>query len=77
MDFGEIMNFWDKVKKCRHKNLSPDYAVPIYCQTPYCGGDEAHCLDCGVFISKCGCGYNNGMSGWPQKRWRKIEMATS
>jgi hypothetical protein len=63
--------FWEKVVKCEHKNLSPDYCEYVSCWTPYCGGWEEHCLDCGVFITKCGCGFNNGMSGWPEKRWRK------
>ena len=63
---------WKKVKKCKHTNLSPDYLGHIYCDTPYCEGSEYHCLDCGVFISKCGCGSNNGRSGWPNKRWNKL-----
>lgn len=63
--------FWNKVQKCDHKNLNPDYYEPVYCQTPYCEGYEEHCLDCGVFITKCQCGYCNGYSGWSEKRWRK------
>ena len=63
---------WNKVEKCKHKNLSPNYLDPIYCGTPYCEGDEVHCLDCGVFISTCGCGSWNGTSGWPNKRWNKL-----
>jgi len=62
--------FWDKVLKCKHENLDPNYYEYIGCPTPYCSGSEVHCLDCGVFISECGCGYNNGMSGWPHKRWQ-------
>ncbi len=65
------MKFWDKVDKCKHENLSPDYYEPIYCDTPYCGGDESHCLSCGVFIATCGCQSCNGLSGWPEKRWKK------
>jgi len=61
-------NFWDKVEKCSHENLS-DYHETVLCPTPYCSGYENHCLDCGVYISKCGCGFNNGLSGWPQSRW--------
>jgi len=68
-----MSKFWDKVEKCDHKNLSPDYIEPVYCGTPYCSGYEEHCLDCGVFITKCGCGFCNGMSGWPERRWRDIE----
>jgi len=63
--------FWDKVSKCKHKNLSPDYNVGGNCATPYCSWWEDYCLDCGVYITKCGCGFNNGMSGWPYKRWVK------
>jgi hypothetical protein len=62
---------WKKVKRCKHKNLSPDYLGHIYCDTPYCEGSEDHCLDCGVFISTCGCGSNNGMSGWPNVKWER------
>jgi hypothetical protein len=68
-----MSKFWDKAVKCKHENLSPDYYEDIYCGTPYCGGWEDHCLDCGVYITRCGCGCNNGMSGWSYKRWRKIE----
>ncbi len=68
----ENQRFWDKVEACKHENLHPDYYEHIYCDTPYCGGKETHCLDCGVFINKCGCGYNNGMSGWPNKRWMNV-----
>jgi len=67
-----ISKFWEKVHNCKHENLNPDYIEGIYCQTPYCGGLEEHCLDCGVFITKCSCGFNNGMSGWSEKRWNKI-----
>jgi hypothetical protein len=63
-----MSDFWDKVEKCNHENLS-DYYKTVSCPTPYCYGYEYHCLDCGVYISKCGCGFNNGMSGWPQERW--------
>ena len=67
------MKFWDKVIKCKHKNLSPNYCVPIYCTTPYCDGDEWHCLNCGVYISECRCLSNSGMSGWSYKRWRSYQ----
>jgi len=65
-----MSKFWNKVKKCKHKNLS-EYSRYLPCGTPYYGGEEAHCLDCGVYISKCSCGSNNGMSGWPLNRWTK------
>jgi len=64
-----MSKFWEKVEKCEHKNLNPNYFESISCDTPYCHGSEEHCLDCGVYISKCGCGFNNGMSGWPERRW--------
>jgi hypothetical protein len=63
--------FWEKVDKCKHTNLVPHYYEYVSCPTPECGGSEVRCNDCNVFITKCGCGYNNGMSGWPEKRWRK------
>ena len=61
-------NFRDKVQKCKHERLSPDYLDDIACSTPYCRGYETHCLDCGAYITKCECGYLNGISGWPEKR---------
>ena len=64
----ELSKFWDKVLKCEHKNLDPNYYEHVSCGTPYCSGHETHCLDCGVYISECGCGFNNGMSGWPYRR---------
>lgn len=62
---------WKKVKKCKHTNFSLNYHRYIYCGTPYCAGSEDHCIDCGVFISTCGCGANNGTSGWPNIRWKR------
>ena len=67
-----MTKFWDKVIKCEHKNLDPNYYEYVPCGTPYCGGHEMRCLDCGVYITKCGCGFNNGMSGWPDRRWRRL-----
>ena len=66
------MSFWEKVKECKHENLSLNYYEFIYCETPHCKGSESHCLDCGVYISECGCGCNNGMSGWSQKRRSRL-----
>lgn len=60
---------WNKASKCKHENTYPNYAVSFACPTPYCGGTEYHCRDCGVYLASCGCGYNNGMSGWSHKRW--------
>jgi len=62
------MDFWDRVETCGHMNLSPNYSASFNCQTPYCSGYEDHCLDCGAYIQKCGCGFNVGMSGWPRRR---------
>ena len=62
--------FWRKVMKCKHENLSFNYFVMFNCGTPYCGGEEYHCLDCGAYIAKCGCGSWNGISGWPMSRHR-------
>ena len=61
-------DFWDGVLDCSHDNLS-DYSKMITCWTPYCSGNEYHCLDCGAYISECRCGCESGMSGWPEKRW--------
>lgn len=61
-------SFWDKVEKCKHERLSPNYCPNVHCSTEYCSGHEVHCLDCGVYISECGCGCECGMSGWPKKR---------
>jgi hypothetical protein len=60
--------FWDKVNKCKHEETDK-YLEFINCETPYCSGSEWHCKHCGVYISECGCGYNDGMSGWSHKRW--------
>lgn len=60
--------FWKKVRKCKHEHLSEDYYELLHCGTPYCTGYESHCLDCGVYIGECGCGFNNGVSGWSHSR---------
>jgi len=69
--------FWDKVSKCKHKNLSPNYLEYVECGTPLCQGYESHCLDCGAYITECGCGFVSGISGWGERRnqaqWRKNE----
>lgn len=64
-----MSKFLDKVQNCQHKNFYPDYLESGSCPTPYCGYDESHCKDCGAFIMKCGCGYNNGISGWSYRRY--------
>lgn len=67
------MKFWERVHRCKHRDqdLSRDYYVSISCMTPYCQGHESHCLKCGVYIGECLCMSNNGMSGWPYKRWAR------
>jgi hypothetical protein len=64
------MKFWDRVEKCKHENLT-DYFETFRCGTPYCGGQEIHCADCGVYIDSCACTSWNGYSGWPRKRHLK------
>jgi len=66
-----MSRFWERVHACEHENISENYFQYISCSTPYCGGEEEHCLDCGVYITECKCGFCRGMSGWPEKRWRK------
>lgn len=66
-----MSKFWQRVRECDHESISPDYAPHVYCPTPYCSGTERHCLDCGVYLTECKCGWNNGMSGWPWRRWLK------
>ena len=63
--------FWNKVDKCKHVNISPSYYKSFTCETPYCIGEETYCLDCKTYISKCGCGFWNGVSGWSQSQWKK------
>jgi len=53
---------------CNHENKSGNYFEEWHCETPYCQVFEWHCLDCGVYVTECGCGYNNGMSGWSRHR---------
>ena len=60
--------FIQRVTKCRHKNLSETYLKTWSCATPYCEAEESHCLDCGMFIIVCGCGCENGLSGWSYSR---------
>ena len=63
-------NFWEKVRNCKHENLSPQYSPLIGCWTEYSSGYEEHCLDCGIYITTCPAGCCNGMSGWSSERWR-------
>lgn len=63
-------HYWN----CSHERLSNNYYESFSCETPFCEGSEIRCLQCGVYITTCGCGYNNGISGWPRKRWNKFIM---
>lgn len=65
---SKLSKFWKKVILCNHEFYG-DYAGYIYCETPYCEGYELHCKKCNAYISKCDCGYCNGVSGWSEKRW--------
>jgi len=67
--------FWEKVSKCKHKNESPTYYDSGNCWTPYCSWSETRCADCGVYIQTCDCQSSNGMSGWPEARWRAHERS--
>jgi len=69
----ESGRFWNKVELCKHKNLSPNYFGGAACGTPYCIIHETHCLDCGVYISNCGCRVNSGLDGWSWSRRSKFE----
>ena len=68
------MDFWQKVEKCKHENLT-DYYHMFTCGTPYCEVVEVRCRDCKVYIMTCGCNVNTGMSGWPWSRVGKHELA--
>ena len=54
-------SFYKKVKECKHKRLRDNGVYPSSCD---CFGiSEYHCLDCGVWINKCGCERYNAVSG--------------
>ena len=61
---------WGKTSTCKHENKYGDYLMMGSCGTPYCSWEEFHCRDCGAYVSECGCGCENGMSGWPRSRHR-------
>jgi hypothetical protein len=66
--------FWAKVETCQHE-WSDTYYDSGGCGTPLCEGWlEVHCKKCGVYDSHCPCGSENGQSGWPHRRWRRLEM---
>ena len=60
-----VMN-WDKIHKCKHKWT--DYLDNGSCGTPHCYWTESHCRKCGIYVTECGCGSMNGMSGEPYKK---------
>lgn len=66
--------FWNKIDKCKHVNLDPNYFEVFNCATPGCIAIESRCLDCGAFIVTCGCGYENMISGWSMYRWRRFRL---
>jgi len=74
MEKIETQSFMDRAAACTHTNLYPNYGEDYGCGTPYCRAYEYHCKDCGAFISECGCGSNNGYSGWSYKRWKAYDM---
>jgi hypothetical protein len=51
----------------------PNYLAFLYCGTDYCTGYEKHCMDCGWFISECGCGSCNGASKISDKAEKAIK----
>lgn len=63
--------FFNQIHGCRHAHMDPDYFMGFKCSTPCCSGQEEHCLDCGAYISTCGCGCENGISDKPY--WKKIK----
>lgn len=66
-----MSKFWEKVYKCKHKNLNPNYCETIWCT---CKGKEYHCLDCGIYTIECLCGeYTNSLSGWNYKRRKGVK----
>jgi len=67
--------FWEKVHNCQHE-FYDDYYGYINCDMAYLGSNasESHCKKCGVYISECGCGCSNGMSGWSAERRRKFNQ---
>jgi len=64
--------FWKKVSTCKHE-WSPTYYDSGSCGTPYCSWTELRCKKCGVYLTDCGCHAWYSWSGWPTKRWMKLE----
>ena len=72
------MKFWDKVYACGSSEWGEhvwdgDYYDHGTCGTPYCSWTERRCVRCKVYEVLCGCGFMNGLSGWPMKRLLKKE----
>jgi hypothetical protein len=67
------MKFWDKVASCNHE-FCDNYIYYVSCGTPHCQGVEYRCKKCKAYVTECGCGYCNGISGWPEKRYRKMRL---
>ena len=64
--------FWRRVNRCKHRDedLSPNYLAIWSCgEAEGCHASESHCLKCGAYIGSCGCGNENGVSGWSHRRW--------
>jgi len=73
---NKSLAFWKKVESCKHKDLYENYYRWGRCGTPHCSGwDEYHCRACGVFLTTCPCGAENGLSGWPNKRRAKSKRS--
>ena len=71
ISYGIINNFWKNVYNCPHKNANMTNTF-IGCLTPYCSAHELYCPDCHVYMVECLCHCCDGISGWPEKRWRKF-----
>lgn len=76
-----VNKFWGKVLTCHHE-WSKTYSAYVVCSTPHCSGTESKCKKCRVYETTCGCGSNNGISGWPERRrqehytkWSKKRLA--
>lgn len=69
----QSQDFWDRVHACAHtdEDRSKTHSKLLRCPTPGCSGSESRCLACGVYISRCGCGYLDGMDGWPDSKRSK------
>lgn len=65
--------YWERVAACEHVPRS-DYLKTFTCATPECSGREERCEKCRVYITWCGCGFENALSGWSRARWRSREL---